>query len=718
MPGLLGLPPELMHMIVEKLDFASDLYSLALVCKGLRANFAEEYLYGKMFGKLLSHKLDLQRLFDNFSISEDFTRYLIKSCKPELLLASARIRQQVLEVAIHQTRRSEDVDTAMDSYAGKFLKLWLAYAREHPQEERSRLRNLMARAVYANSLPFVQYLMSQGFTDDENCSSPLYWAADGGSLELVKMLLDAGADPNRQYAFIHPPDPFLPHENPPLLPVRRAAVPGCEEIVWYLLQNGAAFSTKLIRDLIQSESIGVESAIQDASSKDLSDLIIYGVATNDPKLVLGLWPLVNHDIDYDYGTGDWISEALEKAAERQNLSMVRLLLTKVKETDPSQLVSAGFDTARSAIKAEWTPGLVAAVDPDLGGDELLRTDGPGLLSLTISKKLKDMREMLLSRWALLRNTDSILYHYPCPLRTALYIGDSAIFFQMLEYVYLSPAEDGSFPNPIKLLKFPAQYGPVETFRETLAHVGVELDPDNEQHGEVLVEAARGVQTDIMQLFLDARFDMNGVYRSDLDENFKLPLLHCVLLTHISPVREHSGGEKAIRLDGSSTRGLTALATVMSRFRHYDPETLWLIRVLLAHGADPLAGIEDAPGQSALQVALTETPGRVGCIKALLRAVSWDDHRCRALVSMIATCPDAWLKTPLNTIPEEEAQWYWSNLCRGLEDNPYEPEDDSDESTDEDDSEGRIRNNSHYNRFECLKIIRKYYWRNLYPPPTL
>lgn len=92
------------------------------------------------------------------------------------------------------------------------------------------------------------------------------------------------------------------------------------------------------------------------------------------------------------------------------------------------------------------------------------------------------------------------------------LGQLSLFWQALRHANIWPAvgeDHGS--KTVEILGLAAYRGSVNTFKQVLSHCAVFLDPEDPAYDTVLVSAVLGKQPKTVQLFLEAGFDVNGLY---------------------------------------------------------------------------------------------------------------------------------------------------------------------------------------------------------------
>ncbi|RAH86323.1 hypothetical protein BO86DRAFT_385785 [Aspergillus japonicus CBS 114.51] len=179
------------------------------------------------------------------------------------------------------------------------------------------------------------------------------------------------------------------------------------------------------------------------------------------------------------------------------------------------------------------------------------------------------------------------------LRAAIQAGQLPLSWEALEHANIWPpvGEDGR-SKTLEILGLAAYCGSVDIFKQILSHCAVSSDPEDPAYNIVLMSAVQGRHPETVQLFLEAGFDVNGLY----------PRTH----------------------EKSATLRFLAVQNPQSGDVPLMEESVTLARLLLRHGAN------GGHRSSALQRALVDHPANTKYLGLLLTKVSIHDPRLQDL----------------------------------------------------------------------------------------
>lgn len=336
------------------------------------------------------------------------------------------------------------------------------------------------------------------------------------------------------------------------------------------------------------------------------------------------------------------------AAFHGHLEVTEILLREYGQARP-EVRKRAFESALShAIHQKQMPVIKAILDHV--GDTII--EEYGCQALLISMLDEAMSEELCRRGALARITHSatkaslimygLLWENLAPVEQLLDRDHIDIFDGM----YHLPFDDGPVlpraGNVCSVLDAAAIVGTLQGFKRILAR-GPPLNPDDYRHRATLTCAAVNVQTEIIELFLDSGFDVNGRYGMfDLDRLYgdhylgELAQLS-LLMTVVSNMCVFPGRDVSFPpIHEYTFRAFFQPTDFPQDFAHVDldlvnatefprivgrldlPRKLQTIRMLLDRGADP--NVVEAKGMTPLRYLTMEPPldrGNMAVVKELL-----------------------------------------------------------------------------------------------------
>ncbi|KAJ5313963.1 uncharacterized protein N7443_000847 [Penicillium atrosanguineum] len=626
---------------------------------------------------------------------------LLDLCGPSFLAKSKHGRDQLLSVAIQEGHL--DV-----------LKLFISEGFEN-----TRGRNHMLNVAINGAPSSLQCLIEAGFevNSTHGYNFPLLAATSENQLEKVKLLLEAGADPNWE-AF-----ELSRLGEDPNDPLHTAASNGCREIAQCLLEGGARYHRDGIFDargiarlacngqeriaILIMDSIDFESELADSDDAMRGHWVTLAATVGDEPLVRRLLAIGSDIIDENEYCDSIEFPALTQAALHGQAAIVRILLDEVGKSNPESLANACFAAIEGAVQGNYLCILSDAFDR--GGDDLIESRGYDMLSCAIERQNEDACDFLVENKVL-----DIGIRGDNPKRLlpkALKSGNYTLVLQILNQSQFSLFDFVDEPKGTAVLQLAARYGPVEGF-ERLLGLGVALDPQNTLCEIALVQAAEANHPHIIKHFLDSGYDVNAMY--------------CARIGSIAPLLFHvsrgisrgnePGDERAIAtaqflidqgadVNACGPTSETALCEAVRRCR-FD-----LAAMLLDQGADPLKGIER--NKSALQ--RTIVSANLEYVRLLMDKLSIDDPRYRSFVRQIPSHISKWNVIPGSNIGRDSK--HWSEVWDIDEGSDKEK---NTKSHTEDETQSFImeapKDTEWWSRFHTIKELARYYWRTMYPAP--
>ncbi|PYI32688.1 hypothetical protein BP00DRAFT_414479 [Aspergillus indologenus CBS 114.80] len=297
------------------------------------------------------------------------------------------------------------------------------------------------------------------------------------------------------------------------------------------------------------------------------------------------------------------------------------------------------------------------------------------------------------------------------LRAAMQAGHLPPLWEVLEHANIWPpvGEDGR-SKTLETLGLAAYCGSVDIFKQILSHCAVSLDPEDPAYDIFLVSAVQGRHPETDQLFLEAGFDVNGLYPRTHEKSATLlslavqnpryedvPLME-EYVTLVRLLLRHGVNVNILRWDGDK-----ALACAM------DQQSKELIELLLEiNDIDPL--VQGGHRSSALQRALVAYPANLKYLGLLLTKVLIHDPRLQDLTHRLEARAQVWLETRPSPKWRDERQ-RWRTLWLGSED--------AGESVKQSDSAAQPlepipRSHQWWASLLALKKMRSHYWRAIIP----
>ncbi|KAH8696530.1 ankyrin repeat-containing domain protein [Talaromyces proteolyticus] len=727
MPDILGLPLEILYLILDDLEYASDVNAVAQTCRRLYQVANNPYLYPKFaqacspmgleriannnnvdaIRKFLSSGVDFDQLYRAIRSPPDgLTSILLNLCGPEYFSKTIS-KRDLAEIAI---RRGH-------------LDLLRLFISDNSLD--THIHEPILNATRDGPLESVKLLIEAGFKVNrtDGYYFPLLAAADKGSLDKVRLLLDAGADPNLE-AF-RPP---RPHE-PVYKPLQRAAIRGHRDVVQYLLEKGAFYThhekfdaegiEKLVGESKEAiatlllESIDLDEELKDAETR--AYLMAYATAVGNESLVrrLLMFKTVIKRL------------ALEKAAYHGHTIIVKILLDEVKSSRsaPEQKSNSIVYAIDGAIRGNHASTLQEALA--YCSERVINRRGREILQHTVENGNSEIWQVLLDHKVLdivlnARGDRKIgLEALRDLLSIALESGNSTVLSHMLEQADLRAFNFLDKETSEKLLMTAARCGQVDAIRQILTR-GVSLNPEDEMYKHILVQAVEYRQAGIIKLFLDNGFDANGMYPT---KNHGQDPLLC-LLARWSPAGRALTGRTAktsdlmlsarlllnngAEVDATGDSERTALEVAVRRHQ-FD-----LANELLQRGADPLR--ENRFQSSAVQMILKTPSPSPDQLTLLLKNLSIHKPHHRDFIHQIPTLTSKWCVIPHADPTLDMQRWteIWDEIgCIKKKKISV--------NLAEDDEKQRFimeapKDSDWWQRFIIIKELRKFYWRTTSPAP--
>ncbi|KAJ5555596.1 ankyrin [Penicillium sp. DV-2018c] len=740
------LPAEILEMITAELEYASEVNSLSQTCRRLYS-IANHRLF-KHFAKQCSprgfdrvvtnnnanalHKLLANRAhFDEYFSASDYATPIPLTVEKDLSEV-ARLLVVYMESALEDSEMNlkyhympgyryavsyeDELVRTMCCAAGKgklgVLKVTLSSKVMYPMADHDAL----VHAVHRGQFETARYLVEEAGVNINHkilvrgCyKTYLAHAAHGGNLEMVKFLVDAGADlkwPN--YNSIAEPPLYI------------AAAKNYDAIVQYLIEKGLCFSPLHHHDL---SGLVENSAMPNyKTSRIVTGDDIRALFTNPPH---ELWISYNsssltdlaavcgdqslfRDIlqlpDSRIGQDQFVA-AFAKAGFHGQIPFMRYLVGEMRKLKTMFSQAAWKDMISYTVDYDNVPAFDILLDCGPPAD-LLKVKKRWLDKL-LSKTVRHPGHIkpLLDRGFLDKVKDIKILK--CVFAGAFKLGELPVICRLLhisEFGICDILHDpGLHYYETSILQIAAQYSYVETFQEILTTHNLTLDPCHPVHGAALVTAAIASNVEVLELFFENGFDVNGLYK--LPSAGSETLLIRVAMLHL-PVDEDESPkitsddiiataeyllDRGAHIDAKDSQGRTALSIAL------ETRQPRLARLLFNKGADPLLDFQ--------------SHRNLGGLEQLIRLFTWDCYdislldMLQAFLELMAARgyeSDEFLRLlPKNegTLDRPTVKLEPANTP-GLEGPVTRP-----------DYNDRLVKWSH---FFLIKELRKQYWRTRYP----
>jgi len=217
------------------------------------------------------------------------------------------------------------------SDAAGFKAAWEKASVDLDADDKNRL---LSAAVIAKSVELSRFMLEQGADANaywfQHRLSMLGKAAATGSLELTKLIADAGAEINPKLSKIG----WV--VNPFISPLMAAAETGSAPIARYLVEKGA-----MVNEVGFEGRSALAYAVMSGDTPCAATLLDAGADVN-----LRMYPLLEHSITTKLNTGE---TSLMLAARADSAAMLRLLLER--KADPCYTDWIGDDALLMAYRA-------------------------------------------------------------------------------------------------------------------------------------------------------------------------------------------------------------------------------------------------------------------------------------------------------------------------------------------------------------------------------
>lgn len=614
MASLATIPTEVLWLVLSELDYASEVNAVAQSCRRLH-EIANDYLYGhhaRTYSPQGLHRViedgnvdAINKLFLAGVDFGDFYYLQASSSKTPLQLAAAKGQVTILDavaqffgpLAVTDWAEELGTDAIDNGHSAVFdFLMWLGVSLDVPNEFTGR--TFLSLAAEKGQLQCLQLLFNTGCninSYDVFRQTPLWWACKEGHLDVVKFLVETGADPE-----------LASTEGPFTAPIYCAALEGHRSVVEYLLDKGAH------ADLETTANIHA-----------LAMIAINEVAKKDMILPL-LFDHVNVDIELAWCSDVTRYRLLMCAAACGYYEMIEKIMSKPCEEDEEE----GSPEHWSALRIAASHGHTRIITR-LAGDEniveceaviesaaygghadavdcLLVGASPHLISqISPSAFSSALRYPSVSDYLLRRN---VLRNFKTDEEIEFILEDaiSSRNFLAIRRVLswrrcklwervatLGNSDDDEYVRRFNIVEIAAIYGDLETFNFILDKPWKKPNPTDKRWRSVVYWAARHKRVEIMRIFLERGFGVNDFYGPGPREIAQLLLTTVVdrdqLLRGVDNIEQRKlEGVRLLvdwgaDLNGVDWHGWTALGVATKNL------DMKMVDELLRLGADPFAG---------------------------------------------------------------------------------------------------------------------------------
>lgn len=545
---LTSLPPELLAIAIQSLEYASDLNALAQTCKYLREmttphiypDLARSFAPGSLLRLARSGNADaFRRLLFAGAKLQPYIK--VPFADDPLTLAAARGHVEVIKTLVE----AYGIPCLKEQVAEKKVSIIatekgqinvLRYLLGVGVRRRSRYdkatgktidKNCLGRAAAANQLSSLRFLLDEAECEvnagSQSDHTALYWASRSGCIEAIKLLLEAGAD-LRCRSTVHSD----------VSPLQVAALEDKAPMVEYLLQEGAYqdfkedIDTKKLAHAAIASKTGVITKILDRIDWDevlptldrgqRTDLLFCAALYDNDVLARRIMEGPCDTLLKIQRTGGSFCSALTLAAYHGNVALTQELLGHL-GTLPTK--RAQKRSGLALFHAIYNGQLATVtVILDFGGNRLI--EEYGVRALMISTMNEAISQELCRRGALkqtLSKSDKAWLVMYGLLHNNLSLVEQILDQERIHVCdNIGPLQDLGSPfvdEPAKecsVIELAALVATVEGFKMVLAR-GPALRLDEPEHHSALADAVMALQVGIIELFLDAGFNVNGGYQA-------------------------------------------------------------------------------------------------------------------------------------------------------------------------------------------------------------
>lgn len=396
MANLMSIPTELVALIVDELDYASEVNAVAQTCHRLHdiANVRLYSFYAKRYSphglnrivengnvdaieKLLSAGLNFDSAYYSHG-TETETPLLLAASAGQVDIINAFVDVRGPSVVLKWGPQLLQ-DAAVNDHPNVVdLLLNMGVPVDEPTTGSNR-RTALSFAAEEGSLESVKQLVGGGGnldSHDNDHQTPLWWASKAGHLEVVKFFANAGADPTLESA-----------QYPFMDPLYRAALDDQRAVVQYLLDQKAhpdlqsnlncqALASVAVRerrkkDMILAvilDHVDMDAALRDSDEETRTYLLMCAAACGDHHLACEI-----HDMGSNILLRVDGYSTIEIAAARGHVQISRWLLLNL-PGEGGQTLSLACESAIIEAAAGKHRGVLEMVF-NLAGEESINVLG-------------------------------------------------------------------------------------------------------------------------------------------------------------------------------------------------------------------------------------------------------------------------------------------------------------------------------------------------------
>lgn len=736
------LPVEIIKLIIERLEYASEVNALAQTCRHLSDIATCPYLYPQYATRCSPQGFDrlvgngnvesLRRLVSNGADLDRFfvysQGYPARDRRSPIAVAASKGFTEILQVFRDicgpELVESTDLDYAIRKGDVEVLKLFVH--GDAPIDTRDELFEYAACCGHVASVK----CMVEAGVDVNSVNeflTPLMMAARGSRLDTIKFLLEAGADPNLSAN----EEPIIGITTTTLYYAAIARVPGSdasqpEAIVRCLLDHGARLvgpgesetlalarlvfrGAESMAKLIMDRS-DFEARLASSTKEERGSLLCVAVAIGDEKLTRRLLEIGCPPI------GDKTWPAIQEASKRGRSEIVKLLLDRAMEEPDTDMEDLYTLVIASAVFGNQIPTLVTILDHGKGSaiqGVAVEVIAQTLFATNTMLRSEEISSIFLGRGILDFVTETKKIH--SLLREAINCDNYTFAIEVMRHFDMGPS---TFLPDTKgtIFELAAEYGPMKGFARIVS-LGISIHPDDKTCQSAFFRAAKGLHAEIIEYFLDHGFSVNSSHTICLGSTPSLtePLIIRVARTKLmSPDDERRALltlrlllERGVEIDKCNSKGRTALAEA-TRMEHVD-----CAKALLIGGANPFHKTEH--GKTPLEMAINHD--QVELVKEFLDVAAARGYRHDDFLSLIPSpnikpvvwggrlFPSSSTPTPWETNQpddEEEIDISATDILGNEKRNELQNEDDL------------FHYPAYWYRFFIIKEMRRYHWRKMYP----
>ncbi|KAI8958482.1 ankyrin repeat-containing domain protein [Daldinia sp. FL1419] len=355
MSNIQSLPNEIFDLVIEHLIISIGIYR-SFILRPVSRRFNAAILFAICHRQVLDVKHPATpRLINNMPLAPKGRILLTKSLTEEInrddaIFVIARVNQALDDL----TQPSKEQQTEQHQMVAEAIARRYPYYIELPKSNNFNAKmnpwNTLMGAIAIGNLPVVKMLLTEQKVDINESNpyfgQPLQVAVMQGHLQVVRYLLDNGADPRRDGE--DDGEDRLSYSSFPISALGVAVEGGHEDVIEFLMQPEYRPSPtkdeylRIVFDAIRFGRLHFIQALFRETGKKLSDFAEYGssmlhTAVSYDQLELAKMFLDNQiDVNgnIDDKRVDYYGYLMRRAASRGNPRMIQLLLDYGADPDP------------------------------------------------------------------------------------------------------------------------------------------------------------------------------------------------------------------------------------------------------------------------------------------------------------------------------------------------------------------------------------------------